>query len=137
MKHEFKIKVYPADTDSYGVVWHGAYIKWLETGRIEILEKIGIKFRNLDEMGILMPVIELNIKYKHFAKPYDDLSIETSLKEFGKTHVSFYQEIKNINTGELVLIARVKGVTTSREGKLFRIIPDFLREKYECADMQS
>lgn len=129
MKHEFTIKVFPGDTDSYGVVWHGAYIKWLEAGRIELLEQMGIKFLEMDEMGILMPVTELNIRYKHFAKPYDELSIVSSIEESGRTHLAFYQEIRNISTGELILFARVTGVTTSKEGKLHREIPDYLREK--------
>ncbi len=129
MKHEFKIKVYPGDTDCYNVVWHGAYIKWLEAGRIELLEMMGIKFSKMEEMGILMPVTEINIRYKHFAKTYDELSIETSIQETGRTHLTFYQEIKNINTGELVLFAKIKGVTTSREGKLFREIPGYISEQ--------
>jgi len=137
MKHQFTVKVFPGDTDSYGVVWHGAYIKWLEAGRIEVLEKIGIKFLEMDEMGILMPVTELNIRYKHFAKPYDELSIESSIEETGRTHLTFYQEIRNINTGELILYARVTGVTTSRKGKLYREIPDYLREKLNCNQVVS
>jgi len=128
--HHYKIKVYPGDTDTYGVVWHGAYIKWLEAGRIELLEKMGIIFAEFDRLGILMPVTELNIRYKHFSKPYDELSITSKIEEFGKTHVTFYQEIKNINTNELILFARVTGVTTSMEGRLYKVIPDYLREKY-------
>jgi len=128
---EFKIKVYPGDTDSYGVVWHGAYLKWLERGRIDVLEQMGIMFKKLDEMGILMPVTEINLRYKHFARPYDELLITSSVEEFGKTHVTFYQEIKNSKTGELILHARVTGVTTNREGRLYRTIPDYLRERYD------
>ncbi len=131
MKHEFKVRVYPADTDSYGVVWHGAYLKWLEKGRIEVLELLGISFPELDKMGILMPVVEFDIKYKKFARVYEELSIESSILEFNKTSVIFNQEIKNVKTGEIVLIAKVKGVTTNKEGKLYRMIPAYLREKYE------
>lgn len=130
MKHEFKVKVFPGDTDCYGVVWHGAYIKWLEAGRIEALELYGIKFLEMDEMGILMPVTELNIRYKHFARVYDELSITSEIKEFGKTHIIFYQEIKNVKTDELILFANVTGVTTNMQGKLNRVIPEYLREKY-------
>ena len=130
MKHRFKVKVYPGDTDIYGVVWHGSYIKWLEAGRIELLEKIGIKFHELDKMGILMPVVEFDTRYKRFTRVYEMLSIETSIEQFNKTDVVFYQEIKNIETNKLILSARVKGVTTNREGKLFKVIPDYLQEKY-------
>lgn len=127
--HHYKIKVYPGDTDTYGVVWHGAYIKWLEAGRIELLELMDIRFSELDKLGILMPVVELDIKYKQFSRAYDELSITTSLEQFNKTDVGFYQEIKNAETGQLILTARVKGVTTTWEGKLYRIIPEYIRER--------
>jgi len=130
MKHEFNVKVYPADTDSYGVVWHGAYLKWLEKGRIGVLEQMDIKFRKLDEMGILMPVVNINLQYKKFARPYDELSVESVITEFCKTSVIFYQEVKNINTRETVLTAKVIGVTTDKTGKLYRTIPEYLQSKY-------
>lgn len=129
MHHEFKIKVYPGDTDTYGVVWHGAYIKWLEAGRIEVLEKLGIMFKELDEMGILMPVVELSINYKKFCRSYDELLITTKIEEYGTLDVVFYQEIKNLTTDKLALTARVKGVTTSAEGKLFRVLPEYVSSK--------
>ncbi len=132
MKHGFKVKVFPGDTDCYGVVWHGAYLKWLEAGRIEILEQIDIKFQEMSVLGILMPVTELKIRYKHFARAYDELSIETSIKELAKARLTFYQEIKNINTGDLILHAAVTGVTTDKNGKLYRVIPDYLQEKLEA-----
>lgn len=130
MKHEYNVKVYPGDTDTYGVVWHGAYIKWLEAGRIELLEKMDIKFPKLDELGIVMPVVELDIRYKHFTRAYDEISITTTIEEFNQVDVVFYQEIKNIHTGRLLLTARVKCVTVSKEGKLFKVIPEYLSSKY-------
>ena len=47
MKHTFEQKVYYSDTDSYGVVWHGSYLRWLEMGRVEYCEDLGL---NLIEM---------------------------------------------------------------------------------------
>ena len=131
MKHEFKVTVYPADTDTYGVVWHGAYIKWLERGRIELFEQMGIKFLEMDEMGIVMPVVNINLQYKKFGKPYDEISIESQVIKTGKTSITFYQEIKNIKTDEILVTADVTGVTTNREGKLYRTIPEYIQEKYK------
>ena len=129
--HHYKVKAYHADTDTYGVVWHGAYLRWLEAGRIEVLEMMGIKFPELEGLDIMMPVVELNIRYKRFARAYDELSITTRIEGVGKAHLTFNQEIKNINTGELVLTATVKGVTTSREGKLFRVLPEYIRKNLD------
>ncbi len=42
MKHEFTHRVYYADTDAYGVVWHGTYLRWMEMGRVELCDKLGL-----------------------------------------------------------------------------------------------
>ena len=130
MEYTNTVKIYHSDTDCYNVVWHGAYAKWLEAGRIEFSEKIGIKFEELEKMNIHLPVVELNIRYKYPAKLFDELEIKTTLKELKKTSATFGHEIKNINTGMIILTATSTIVTTDTNGKLFRIMPEYLYEKY-------
>ena len=43
MKHAFSTQVFYSDTDAYGVVWHGSYLRWLEMGRVMLCEKAGYK----------------------------------------------------------------------------------------------
>lgn len=130
MEYLSRIKIYHSDTDCYNVVWHGAYAKWMEAGRVEFSEKIGIKFSELEKMHIQMPVVELNIRYKHPAKLFDELEIKTTLKELKKTSVTFEHVITNINTGVAILTASSTIVTTDTNGKLFRTIPEYLYNKY-------
>lgn len=129
MKHEFNVKVYPADTDSYGVVWHGAYIKWLERGRIDVLEQMGVIFKELDEIGILIPVIDMNIRFKKFAMPYDELTVETSIDRVDRFKMIFNQEIRKAGNNEIILTAEVAGATTDRNGKLFRTLPEHITSR--------
>ncbi|OGI03540.1 MAG: hypothetical protein A2104_04070 [Candidatus Melainabacteria bacterium GWF2_32_7] len=131
MEYTQKVKIYHSDTDCYNVVWHGAYAKWLEAGRIEFSEKIGIKFQELENMNIHMPVVELNIRYKRPAKLFDELEIKTTLQELKKTSATFEHVIKNINSGMVILTATSTIVTTDTNGKLFRTMPEYLYEKYE------
>jgi len=131
MEYTQKVKIYHSDTDCYNVVWHGAYAKWLEAGRIEFSEKIGIKFEELENMNIHMPVVELNIRYKHPARLFDELEIITTLKELKKTSVIFEHVITNSNSGMVILTATSTIVTTDTNGKLFRTMPEYLYEKYE------
>ena len=56
MKHIFEQKVYYSDTDSYGVVWHGAYLRWLEMGRVELCEMMGHNLNDLVKQDIALPV---------------------------------------------------------------------------------
>lgn len=130
MEYSNTVKIYHSDTDCYNVVWHGSYLKWMEAGRIEFSEKIGIKFAELEKMKIHMPVTELNIRYKHPGKLFDELEIKTTLKELKKVSATFEHEIKNINTDIVILIATSTIVCTDTEGKLFRTMPEYLYEKY-------
>lgn len=133
MKHENIIKIYYTDTDSYGVVWHGAYIKWFEVGRVELSRLAGINFDVLDEMGILLPVVELNCRYKFPARIFDELSVITELKELKNASITFSHTIKNIKDNKLILAAASTIVSTDKDNKLFRKIPDYIYSKFNYA----
>ncbi len=56
--------VLPQHTDHAKVMWHGAYFNFLEEGRIDALNKVGISYSELSEKGFEIPVISAEIKYK-------------------------------------------------------------------------
>ena len=84
MKHTFEQKVFYSDTDAYGVVWHGAYLRWLEMGRVFWCESAGHNLVDLKNQDIVMPVTNLNIRYKKSARLNDDIIIETTIAKFKK-----------------------------------------------------
>ena len=56
--------VLPQHTDHAGVMWHGSYLNFLEEGRIDALNKVGISYSKLSEIGFEIPVISAKVKYK-------------------------------------------------------------------------
>ena len=56
--------VLPQHTDHAGVMWHGSYISFLEEGRIDALNRVGISYSKLSEIGFEIPVISAQLKYK-------------------------------------------------------------------------
>ncbi len=56
--------VLPQHTDHAGVMWHGAYLNFLEEGRIDALNKVGMSYSELSNEGFEIPVISMEIKYK-------------------------------------------------------------------------
>ena len=56
--------VLPQHTDHAGVMWHGSYLNFLEEGRIDALNKVGISYSELSKQGFEIPVISIEIKYK-------------------------------------------------------------------------
>jgi acyl-CoA thioester hydrolase len=57
-------RVLPQHTDHAGVVWHGAYIAWLEEARVEALAAVGLAYSALSARGLEMPVVSLHIDYR-------------------------------------------------------------------------
>tara|TARA_Y100001968_G_C19057276_1_gene572053 strand:- start:70 stop:513 length:444 start_codon:yes stop_codon:yes gene_type:complete len=56
--------VLPQHTDHAGVMWHGSYLNFLEEGRIDALNEVGMSYSALSKQGFEIPVISMEIKYK-------------------------------------------------------------------------
>ena len=131
MKHIFEQKVYYSDTDAYGVVWHGSYLRWLEMGRVCLCEMMGHSLIDLKNQDIVLPVVNLNIKYKMSAKLEDELSIETEIVEFNGFTVKFKQIIKEKKSGKVCIDADVSVVAINNDGKLYRKMPEVLAKSFD------
>tara|TARA_B100000902_G_scaffold264609_1_gene250719 strand:- start:63 stop:512 length:450 start_codon:yes stop_codon:yes gene_type:complete len=57
-------KVLPQHTDHAAVMWHGAYLEFLEEGRIDALDKVGLSYSELSNKGFEIPVISIQLRYK-------------------------------------------------------------------------
>lgn len=133
MIHTDDIRVYYADTDAYGVVWHGAYLRWLEAGRIEYTDKVlGLDLKQMQEDGCILPVVELNIKYKLSAKLDDNLVLSTEIQELRPSAIVFKQTLVNKETGKINIIAEVTCVAVDiHSNKMFRRLPEFITDSYK------
>ena len=105
--HESKIGVRYAETDQMNCVYHGNYAAYLEAARGEAVRSLGFSYRDIEAMGVVMPVVELNIKYLRPAH-YDDLiTIKVILKELPTDHkIEFNQEIYS-EQGNLLTVGKV------------------------------
>ena len=56
--------VLPQHTDHAGVMWHGSYLNFLEEGRIDALDKVGLSYSKLSRNGFEIPVISIQMKYR-------------------------------------------------------------------------
>lgn len=131
MKHTFEQKVYHSDTDAYGVVWHGSYLRWLEMGRVDICEDMGFDLVELQQNNISLPVVNLNVRYKSSAKLNDTLIVETQIEKYNFLSVTFKQKIFNKDTGKTFIEATVDVVSVDNNGKLYRKMPQVLFDAFE------
>ena len=134
MKFYKEVKVYYQDTDSYGITWHGNYIKWYEQARCDMCDELGLPLDKLSkEDGIVFPIVNVNMQYKSPAKLYDNLIVETSLKEFSRVKMIFSQVIKQKETDTICNIAEITAVATDMNGKLVRRMPQKIIDAFEKA----
>ena len=131
MKHTFEQKVFCSDTDAYGVVWHGSYLRLLEMGRVCFCELLGLNLIDLQKQDIVLPVVNLNVKYKASAKLEDWMIIETEIVESKGFTVTFRQSIKSKETGKAFIEADVVIVAINNDGKLYRRMPEVLATAFE------
>lgn len=96
--HQTQIRIHYALTDQMGFVYHGHYAQFYEIGRTEALRSLGITYKSIEELGVIMPVVEIHTKFLRPAK-YDDLiTVVTIVKEMPTHHkITFFGEIFNEN----------------------------------------
>jgi len=106
---ETQIRMHYALTDQMGVVYYGNYAQFYEIGRTEAIRQLGYTYKDIEAMGIIMPVVEMNSKFLRPAK-YDDLiTVKTTLRELPTGHaINFFFEIFNeddklLNAGNVIL----------------------------------
>jgi acyl-CoA thioester hydrolase len=92
-----------------GYVYYGNYATYYEVGRVEAMKSIGMSYRQLEDDGIMMPVLEYKIKYFKPAFYDDELTVVTSVKEEPRFRITFFYEIFNdkgvkLNEGETTLV---------------------------------
>ncbi|HEX3133202.1 MAG TPA: thioesterase family protein [Planctomycetota bacterium] len=118
------IRVRYGESDQMGVAHHASYITWFEECRIELLRSLGASYRELEASGVLMPVIEINVRYRRSLR-FDDLATcETTAEAKGPSRVVFRTVVKH---GEIVCAdAEVTVASVDRSGRPVRIPPEVL-----------
>jgi len=128
-KISFRVRY--GETDQMSYVYHGNYPEYLEMGRIEWLRKLGISYKKMEESGIMLPVIRLNINYKNPAKYDDLLTLETTLKKIPSVRIDFHYEIRNSDS-QLITIAETTLAFVNMETNKPMRAPKYLLEKIEA-----
>ena len=104
---ETEIRVRYAETDQMGIVYHGNYFAYFETARAESIRQLGFTYADMEKMGVIMPVIEVQCRYLRPAKYDDLLRVKVMLNELPVHHkIEFHQEVFN-EKNELLATAKV------------------------------
>lgn len=122
------VKVAYSDTDQMGYVHHNNYVKYYETARWELFERLGIPYKEVEEKGFMLPVTRMDLK---FIKPafYDEqLTIKTTLHKISGAKIFFRYKLFN-EEGILVNKAEITLAFINSSTRQPSLAPEFIREK--------
>jgi len=106
---ETQIRVRYAETDQMGVVYHSNFFLYYEVARAESIRHLGFTYADMEKLGVIMPVIEVQSRFLQPALYDDLLTVKTILKELPVQHkVEFNHEVYNekkelLATGRIIL----------------------------------
>lgn len=121
----YSYRILYGDSDQMGIVYHPNYLKYLEIGRIEFLRDSGYSYAKLEENGIRIPVLRVELDYKRPARFDDVITIHTSLESISRIRLVFSYEVYS-PTRDLLLTARTEHAFTNGENKLSRVEQGFI-----------
>ena len=116
-----KTKILPryAETDQMGIIHHSVYAIWYEQARTDFFNKIGMKYDEIEKMGIMTPLVELNCQYKRPAYYNQEVEIRTKIIEL--TPAKFTLEYNIFDSGENLINIGETTLAWS-DAKTFKII---------------
>lgn len=133
MEFTFERKINYYETDRMGIVHHSNYIRYMEEARCAWLENIGIPFTLLEENGITIHVLGVNVTYKHHVTFGETIIIKIFIKDYNSVRMTVGYEITNKENGQVVLNGETKHCFTNKELRpisLKKYNPDF-NNKFE------
>lgn len=128
--NEISFRIRYGETDQMGIVYHGNYAQYLEMGRIEWLRSLDISYKTMEESGVILPVISLEIKYKKSAFYDDQITVVTRLKSRPAVRIEFDYEIYNQKRELLATASTVLAFMNKETQRPIRC-PEYLLEKLD------
>jgi acyl-CoA thioester hydrolase len=124
-----RLRVRYAETDQMGVVYYANYLVWFEVARADWLRSFGWTYREMEESGLLLPVIEAQCEYRAPARYDDEVEIRTSGRLLSLVRVAFSYEIRLGADATIAALGRTTHAAKGRDGRPSRL-PDRIQEVF-------
>lgn len=136
--YEHHAKYY--ETDQMGIIHHSNYVKWMEEARMDLMDQMGLSYKQMEEMEIISPVLSIAVEYHSMVHFDDTVVIQTKLVKYNGIKMEVEYVMTDKETGELRTTARSSHCFLNRSGKpisLKRSYPELDTKFFEMKeDMQ-
>ncbi len=129
-RHVLQFRVRYGDTDQMQTYYYSRPLEWFEQGRTELLRALGKPYRQMEPLGVLLPVKEAHVEYLGRAEYDDLLKMTLILSMAGRARIRVDVEIEHAETGQPVCRGYTIHAVTDASGKPTRP-PKWLLELVE------
>lgn len=123
--YEHNAKYY--ETDQMGIIHHSNYIRWMEEARIDLMDQVGLSYKQMEEMEIISPVLSISCEYHSMTHFADTVIIEPKITKYNGIKLEFEYRITDKLTGELRATGTSSHCFLNRSGRpisLKRMYPE-------------
>lgn len=118
-----ELRVRYAETDQMGVAYHTHYLVWCEVARTDHMRRQGVTYRELEDQGLRLAVVEASVRYRLPARYDDLLSVRCWVREVASRRVEFGYAIERPEDGVLLATARTVLIALDASHRMSRIPP--------------
>lgn len=116
-----RIRVRYCETDRMGVAHHGSHVDWFEEARTEWMRARGHSYRAMEDGGLMLPVVHLEVRYHDSVTYEDDVLITTRVAERKRASITLAYEARRGDDGRLVATGTTTLACVDRDGRLCRL----------------
>lgn len=121
------VRVLYVDTDQMGVVNNVHYLRWFEVGRAEWIRRRGPSYKEIEQRGILLPVVESHVRYRQPAR-YDDLiAIHAGPQAYTQATITFGYRLYHAVERRLLAEGWTRHAAMDKSGRVQRFPVEVLR----------
>ena len=105
------------ETDQMGIIHHSNYVKWMEEARINLMDQIGLSYKQMEEMEIISPVLSIEVNYRSMVYFDDIVVIEPRLVKYDGIRMEIEYNMYDKKTCEIRCTAKSSHGFLNRSGK--------------------
>ena len=142
-----KIKIHPYEhrtqyyeTDQMGIIHQTHYMKWMEEARMDLMNQIGLGYKQMETLEIISPVLNVSIDYRSMIHFDETVIIEPRIIQYDGIRMDLEYIMTDKDTGEVRAVGRSSHCFLNRTGthiSLKRIYPELDTKFFEFKDAKA
>ena len=124
-----RVRVRYAETDQMRVAYHANFFVWFEVGRTDLLRQIGWSYREMEQAGFQLPVIEAHCRFLKPARYDDEIEVRTVGRLVSAVRVQFEYEAVRVADEVVAATGQTLHAAVTPAGRPCRL-PDRVRDLF-------